>query len=60
MLCVKYAKNRFMASEEMSFENVDDGRLYKIMLHYVFKRYICHSMIYQCFKVVNTVCTRMV
>ena len=25
----------FMASEEMSFENVDDRRLYKIMLHYL-------------------------
>ena len=54
------AKISFMASEEMSFENVDDGRLYKIMLHYLILRYICHSMIYQCFKAVNTVtvCTR--
>ena len=28
------------------------------MLHYLILRYICHSMIYQCFKAVNTVCTR--
>ena len=39
-----------MASEEMSFENVDDGRLYKTVLHYLILRYICHSMIYQCLK----------
>ena len=29
------ARIGFMASEEMSFENVDDGQLYKIMLHYL-------------------------
>ena len=52
------ARIGFMALEGMSFENVEDGRLYKIMLHYLILRYICHSIIYQCFKVVNTVCTR--
>ena len=40
MLCVKYGKNLLMALEEMSFENVDNGRLYKIMLHYLILRYI--------------------
>ena len=54
------ARIGFMASEEMSFENVDDGWLHKIMLLYFILRYICLSMIYQCFKAVYTVCTRMV
>ena len=28
-----------MTSEEISFKNIDDGQLYKIMLHYLILRY---------------------
>ena len=61
MLRVKYGKNRLHGFRGDIVWKCwrRTTILYKIMSHYLILRYICHSMIYKCFKAVYIVCTRM-